>query len=420
MSPLFSTDPQAGALVLSEQKRQRETLTLIASENYASPAVLEAAGTVFTNKYADGVPGHRDYPGCGPSDEIEELARQRLCALFGPEHANVQPYCGSIANIAVFLATLRPGDTLLSMSVEDGGHPTHGSPENLSSRLYPAVRYGVDPASGLIDEAEIAALAKKERPKMLICGASSYPRRIDFRAFAEIAEETGALCLADIAHVAGLIAAGVYPSPGGRIPLITTTTHKTLRGPRGGAVLCDATYADAIDAAVYPGLQGGPLMHIIAAKAVCFAEAATAEFRGYADQVLTNATVLAKTLDGEGITLATGGTDTHLMVVDLKGIGISGEEAERALEAVGICADRCPFPGRNEDYVRTSGIRLGTPAATSRGMGDEEMRAIGHLVATVLRKSDVPTTLAEVKAEVAALACRFPITPDPCGAGREP
>jgi glycine hydroxymethyltransferase len=411
MSPLFSTDPHTNALVLSEQQRQRETLTLIASENYASPAVLEAAGTVCTNKYADGVPGNRDYPGCGPCDGIEDLARQRLCTLFGTEYSNVQPYSGSVANIAVFLATLKPGDTLLSMSVEDGGHPTHGSTENLSGRLYPAVRYGVDPVSGLIDEAEIAALAKKERPKMLICGASSYPRRIDFRAFAEIAEETGALCLADIAHVAGLIAAGVYPSPGGRIPLITTTTHKTLRGPRGGAVLCDASYADAIDSAVYPGLQGGPLMHIIAAKAVCFAEAATAGFRGYGRRVLANATVLAKTLEDEGIVLATGGTDTHLMIVDLEDLGISWEEAERALEAAGICADRCPFPGRNEDYVRATGIRLGTPAATSRGMGDEEMRAIGHFVATVLRKSDAPATLTAVKAEVAALAGRFPIAP---------
>ncbi|MDG6257691.1 MAG: serine hydroxymethyltransferase [Methanomicrobiaceae archaeon] len=411
MPPITAHDPEVAALIARETARQNAALTLVASENYASHAVLAAAGSALTNKYADGYPGARDYPGCEVCDDIETLARERLCRLFGAGHANVQPYSGSVANLAVYCALLNPGDRILSMKVEDGGHHTHGSPEHLSGRLYRAARYGVDPATGLLDYAEIAAAVRREQPALLICGGSFYPRTIDFGAFAEIADEAGTLCLADIAHLAGLIAGGQHPSPAGAVPLITTTTHKTLRGPRGGAILCDAEYAEEIDAAVYPCLQGGPLMHIIAAKAVCCAEAMTPAFKDYSRRVVANAKVLATALAAEGFSPFTGGTDTHLLVLDLAGAGIRGCDAEGALSRAGIAADRCPVPGRGEGYDTAGGIRLGTPAATTRGMGEEEMKALASLIAGILRNPHHPGRIGEARREVAQLARTFPVSP---------
>jgi glycine hydroxymethyltransferase len=411
MSHPISRDPDVATLSARETGRQNATLTLIASENYASPAVLDAAGSALTNKYVDGYPGARDYPGCEVCDAVEDLARHRLCRLFGVDHANVQPYSGSVANLAVYCAVLNPGDRILSMRTGDGGHHTHGSPEHLSGRLYRAEHYGVDPATGLLDYAEVAAAARRTKPDLLICGASFYPRTIDFSAFAEIAEETGALCLADIAHIAGLIAGREHPSPAGAVPLITTTTHKTLRGPRGGAILCDGEYAERIDAAVYPCLQGGPLMHIIAAKAVCFAEAQTPAYQDYCRRVVANARTLAAALEAEGFTPVTGGTDTHLLVLDLTGEGWNGIEAEEALYHAGIAADRCPVPGRGEEYDTAGGIRLGTPAATTRGMGKEEMKALASLIADVLRNPGDPHRIDAMRCEVEALAERFPVFP---------
>jgi glycine hydroxymethyltransferase len=408
MHILSQYDPKTARIVEAEAQRQAHGITLIASENYASRAILEAAGTVFTNKYVDNTPGHRDYPCCAWADEIEVLARDRLCHLFGADHANVQPYCGSAANMAVLFATLSPGDTIMSLKVEDGGHHTHGSAENFSGRLYNAVRYGVDPETGLLDYEVIADLARKTKPAMLICGASMYPRTIDFRLFAEIAEDCNALCLADVAHIAGLIAAGFHPSPVGHIPLVTMSTHKTLRGPRGGAIICTKDLGDAIDQSVYPCLQGGPLMHIIAAKSVCFHEALQPSFGEYVWGVLTNAQTLASALGEEGLQLACGGTDTHLMVVDLNGTGISGGEAETALQAAGICADRCPVPGRGEDFSCAGGIRIGTPAVSTRGMGEEEMKVIGHCIGRLLQNPHNADSITEVRMEIKELACQYP------------
>jgi glycine hydroxymethyltransferase len=408
MPPDMSSDPDVAALIARETERQNATLTLIASENYASRAVLDAAGSALTNKYADGYPGIRDYPGCEVCDAVEALARERLCRLFGADHANVQPYSGSVANLAVFGAVLRPGDRILSLAVADGGHHTHGSPDHIAGRLYGAEHYGVDPSTGLLDYAEIAAIARREQPDLLICGGSFYPREIDFGAFAEIAEETGALCLADIAHLAGLIAGQQHPSPVGAIPLVTTTTHKTLRGPRGGAILCATEFAERIDAALYPGVQGGPLMHIIAAKAVCFAEAESPAFEDYCRRVVANARALAAALEAEGFVPVTGGTDTHLLILDLAGEGVQGHDAESALSRAGIAADHCPVPGRGEGFDTATGIRLGTPAATTRGMGEEEMKALASIIAGVLRN---PGRIDEARGDVAALAAGFPIRP---------
>lgn len=402
-----SGDPATAEAVRAERRRQHETVTLIASENYASPAVLEAAGTILTNKYVDGVPGAREYMGCGHCDTIEELARGRLCTLFETEYANVQPYSGSVANLAVYLAALRPGDRILSHATGDGGHHTHGSPDHISGRLYDAARYEVDPETGLLDYAEIADIARRVRPHLLICGASAYPRTIDFAAFGEIAEEVGAAGLADIAHIAGLIAAGVHPSPAGRQEWITTTTHKTLRGPRGGAVMCSKECAGAIDAAVAPGIQGGPLMHTIAGKAICFAEAQTGEFRDYARQVVKNAQTLAAALEAEGLTVFSGGTDNHLLILDCEGTGLSGHAAEAALFAAGICADHCPVPGRGQEYATAGGVRLGTPAVTTRGMGTGEMQALAGHIAAVLARPEDRDALSVTREEIRSLATGF-------------
>jgi len=403
-----SGDPITAEALRAEAARQQETVTLIASENYASPAILEATGSILTNKYVDGVPGARDYMGCEHCDTIERLARDRICALFGTEYANVQPYSGSVANLAVFFAALRPGDTIMSLAVGDGGHHTHGSPDHISGRLYDAVRYGIDPATGLPDYAEIAAIARRVRPHLLISGASAYPRTLDFAAFGEIAEECGAEGLADIAHIAGLIAAGVHPSPAGHQEWVTTTTHKTLRGPRGGAVMCIREYAGAIDAAVSPGIQGGPLMHTIAGKAICCAEAGTEAFCGYARQVVKNAQSLAAALDAEGLTIFSGGTDNHLLILDCDDTGLTGHTAEAALFAAGICADHCPVPGKGQEYRTAGGIRLGTPAATTRGMGTGEMQVLAGHIAGVLARPDDTDVLSESREAVRALALRFP------------
>ncbi len=403
-----SGDPITAGAIRAEAARQHETVTLIASENYASPAVLEAAGTILTNKYVDGVPGARDYMGCEHCDTIERLARDRICALFGTEYANVQPYSGSLANLAVYFAALRPGDRILSLAVGDGGHHTHGSPDHISGTLYDAVRYGIDPDTGLPDYAEIAAIARRVRPHLLISGASAYPRTIDFAVFGEIAEDCGAEGLADIAHIAGLIAAGLHPSPAGHQEWITTTTHKTLRGPRGGAVMCIREYAGAADAAVSPGVQGGPLMHTIAGKAICCAEAETGEFADYAIRVVRNARTLAAALESEGLTVFSGGTDNHLLILECDGTGLSGHAAEAALFAAGICADHCPVPGKSQEYATAGGIRLGTPAATTRGMGTEEMQALAGHIADILARPDDRDALKATREEVHRLALRFP------------
>jgi len=408
-APLAQTDPEIAAALKAEQKRQQDNLVMIASENLVSQAVLEAQGSVLTNKYAEGYPGARYYGGCSYVDRAEELARTRARQIFGAEHANVQPHSGTSANMAVYLALLKPGDRLLGMDLSHGGHLTHGSKVNISGRYYDAYSYGVDRSSHLIDLEQVRARALEVSPKLIIAGASSYPRQIDFAGFKDLAAEVGAIFMVDMAHTAGLIAAGVHPSPVGFAEIITATTHKTFRGPRGGLILSRKEYASQIDKAVFPGLQGGPLMHIIAAKAVAFKEAQQPEFVTYQKNVLSNAKSLATALTELGFDLVTGGTDTHLVLVDLRHKKISGNEAERLLEEVQITANKNVIPYDPKGANDPSGIRLGTPTLTSRGMGPEEMKKIAAIIGAAIDNRKDRLYLEQLQKEVNLLTSEFPV-----------
>ena len=391
----------------AELTRQRNNIELIASENIVSPAVLLAAGTVLTNKYAEGYPGKRYYGGCMCVDVVEDIARDRAKKLFGAEHANVQPHSGANANLAVFFALLNPGDTVLSMNLAHGGHLSHGSPVNISGKYFNIVPYGVADDNGRIDYDKVREVALSCKPKLILAGASAYSRVIDFAKFREIADEVGAYLMVDMAHIAGLVAAGVHPSPVPYADVVTTTTHKTLRGPRGGLILCREQYAKQIDKAVFPGTQGGPLMHIIAAKAVAFGEALTPEFVEYQKKIAENAQVLAAELKARGLNLVSDGTDNHLMLLDLRGTGITGKELEHRLDEVRITANKNTVPGDPESPFVTSGVRLGTPAVTSRGFGTEEMKLIAGWIADCVK--DFEGTKEKTLAEVSALCAKFPI-----------
>ncbi len=409
---LMEADPAVFEAVRAETLRQETQLELIASENFVSRAVLEAAGTVLTNKYAEGLPGKRYYGGCEYVDVAEELARERAKELFGADHANVQPHSGAQANAAVYLAFLKPGDRILGMDLSHGGHLTHGSHVNSSGLLYEAHHYGVREADGLIDYDEVRARAREIRPCMLVAGASAYPRILDFQAFGEIAREVDALLMVDMAHVAGLVAAGVHPTPIPHADVVTTTTHKTLRGPRGGLILSREEHRAAVDKAVFPGLQGGPLMHAIAAKAVAFGEALRPEFADYARQVVANARALGRRLMHHGFDLVSGGTDNHLLLVDLRNRGeLTGKVAEHALEEAGITVNKNTVPGEPRSPFVTSGLRIGTPALTTRGMGEEEMERIGDWIAQVLETPEDGDVRARVRLEVGELCRGFPLYP---------
>ena len=411
MSDLFSelriSDPEIAAACAAELDRQQRNIELIASENIVSRAVLQAAGGVLTNKYAEGYPGKRYYGGCGCVDVVEEIARERAKKLFGAEHANVQPHSGANANLAAFFALCEPGDTILGMNLAEGGHLSHGSPVNISGKYFHIVPYGVDPVTERIDYDRMEALAVENKPKMIIVGASAYSRIIDFARCREIADKVGAYLMVDMAHIAGLIAAGEHPSPVPYADVVTTTTHKTLRGPRGGMILCREEYAKAIDKAIFPGTQGGPLMHIIAAKAVAFGEALTDEFKAYAHQIVVNAKVLADELTKEGIELVSGGTDNHLMLLKLTSSGVTGKELERRLDEVRITANKNTIPGEPLSPFVTSGLRIGTPAVTTRGFKEPEMKQIAAWITAVIR--DFEGSKEQVAAEVAELCERFPI-----------
>ncbi|WP_138495791.1 serine hydroxymethyltransferase [Paenibacillus pinistramenti] len=395
-----------------ELKRQRNNIELIASENIVSEAVMEAMGSVLTNKYAEGYPGKRYYGGCEHVDIVEDLARDRAKELFGAEHANVQPHSGAQANLAVYLAALKPGDTVLGMNLAHGGHLTHGSPVNASGLLYNFVAYGVQEDTFKIDYDEVRKAAFKHRPRLIVAGASAYPRTIDFEAFASIANDVGALFMVDMAHIAGLVAAGVHPSPVPHAHFVTTTTHKTLRGPRGGMILCKKPWAQAIDKAIFPGIQGGPLMHVIASKAVALGEALQPSFKTYAENVVKNAKKLAETLLEEGLNLVSGGTDNHLMLIDTRNLSITGKDAEHVLDSIGITVNKNAIPFDPTSPFVTSGIRIGTPAATSRGMDEEAMVEIGRIIAAALRAPKDEAVLAQAKARVTALTDRFPLYPE--------
>ncbi|WP_411278768.1 serine hydroxymethyltransferase [Gemmatimonas sp.] len=405
---LLQADPEIAHLIDEETQRQSDGLELIASENFVSPAVMEAVGSTLTNKYAEGLPGKRYYGGCDVVDKIEQLAIDRLKQLFGAAHANVQPHSGASANAAVFLAFLKPGDTFLGMDLSQGGHLTHGSPVNFSGLLYHAVSYGVT-EDGIIDYEQMRARAREHKPKMIIAGYSAYSRTIDWQAFADVATEVGAIFMVDMAHFAGLAATGVYPSPVPFADVVTSTTHKTLRGPRGGIILCRAEHAKAIDKAIFPGMQGGPLEHVIAGKAVAFHEALQPSFTAYCRQVVENAKVLAEALMERGYHIVSGGTDNHLMLVDLRSKGLTGKVAEKVLDEAGITVNKNTVPKETQSPFVTSGIRLGTPAVTTRGMGREAMREIAGLIDRVLSAPDDRDTIAAVKVDVKALADTYPL-----------
>lgn len=404
---LKNFDPEVAASCERELSRQRHNIELIASENIVSEGVLLAAGSILTNKYAEGYPGKRYYGGCMYVDEVEELARERAKKLFGAEHANVQPHCGANANLAAFFAFLQPGDTVLSMSLAHGGHLSHGSPVNISGKYFHIVPYGVSDSTQTIDYDEVERLAIENKPKLILAGASAYPRIIDFKRFREIADKVGAYLMVDMAHIAGLVAAGLHPSPVPYADVVTSTTHKTLRGPRGGLILCKEQYAKAIDKAIFPGTQGGPLMHIIAAKAVAFGEALTDEFKQYQTQIIKNAQVLASELTAKGINLVSGGTDNHLMLLDLKGTGVTGKELERRLDEVHITANKNAIPNDPESPFITSGLRVGTPAVTSRGFKEPEMKLIAGWISDVIK--DFEGCKDRVTKEVIALCDKHPI-----------
>jgi glycine hydroxymethyltransferase len=408
-SALAQSDPEIFAAIEAEMRRQTGTLEMIASENFVSEAVLEAQGSVLTNKYAEGLPGKRYYGGCAHVDVAESLAIERAKRLFGADHANVQPHSGAQANMAVFFSQMKPGDTFLGMDLAHGGHLTHGSKVNFSGIMYHVVSYGVRRDTETIDYDQVASLAREHKPRMIIAGASAYPRQIDFARFAEIAAETGALFMVDMAHYAGLVAGGVYDSPVPHADFVTSTTHKTLRGPRSGIILCRQQHAKAVDKMVFPGIQGGPLMHVIAAKAVCFGEALRPSFRRYAARVVENARALGERLASEGMRLVSGGTDSHVLLVDVTPLGISGKQAEAALEEAGITCNKNMIPFDTRKPAESSGIRLGTPALTTRGFGPDEMRTIGAWIAAVLKNIDDEKLRARTRAAVAEMTARFPL-----------
>ena len=404
---LTSCDPEVGQAIFAEYERQNDGIELIASENFVSEAVLAAAGTILTNKYAEGYPGKRYYGGCQCVDVVENIARERAKKLFGAEYANVQPHSGSQANTAVYVALLQPGDTVMGMSLADGGHLTHGSPVNLSGLYYHFVPYGVDPETHLIDYDKLEEQAVTVKPKLIVAGASAYPRVIDFPRMAEIAKKCGAYLMVDMAHIAGLVAAGLHPSPVPYADVVTTTTHKTLRGPRGGMILCREELAKKIDKAIFPGIQGGPLLHIIAAKAVCFGEALKPEFRAYQEQIVKNAKILADTLVAEGFDLVSGGTDNHLMLVDLRRFGVTGKEMEHRLDEVHITVNKNAIPNDPQSPFITSGIRVGTPAATTRGLKEDDMVTVGRLIK--LAAADFENSAGYIRAEVARICEKYPL-----------
>jgi glycine hydroxymethyltransferase len=411
MENISKQDPEVLKAIGLELKRQRDNIELIASENIVSEAVLEAMGTVLTNKYAEGYPGKRYYGGCEHVDIVEDLARDRAKELFGAEHANVQPHSGAQANMAVYLAALKPGDTVLGMNLAHGGHLTHGSPVNASGLLYNFVAYGVQEDSFTIDYEEVRKLAFKHRPRMLVAGASAYPRTIDFEKLAAIANDVGALFMVDMAHIAGLVAAGLHPNPVPHAHFVTTTTHKTLRGPRGGLILCRKSWAAAIDKAVFPGTQGGPLMHIIAAKAVALGEALQPSFKEYAQNVINNAKVLSEELVAKGLNIVSGGTDNHLMLIDTRNLNITGKVAEHVLDSVGITANKNAIPFDPTSPFITSGVRIGTPAATTRGMDEAAMKVIAEVIAMVLKNPEDEAVLTKARGLVADLTAKFPLYP---------
>lgn len=409
LSSVSVADPEVYAAIRNEEERELTTLDLIASENYTSRAVRAAQGSILTNKYAEGYPGKRYYNGCEFVDVAEQLAIDRAKALFGAEHANVQPHCGSSANMAVYFAALQPGDTILAMSLAHGGHLTHGHKINFSGRYYKIVSYGVSPKTETIDYDELAELAKQNRPKLVVAGASAYPRVLDFKRMREIADSVGALLMVDMAHIAGLVAAGIHPSPVPYADFVTTTTHKTLRGPRAGMVLCREKFAQEIDRQVFPGLQGGPLMHTIAAKAVCFKEALAPAFKEYQRQVVKNARVLAAFLGRHGMRIVSGGTDNHLMLVDLTPLNTTGKDASTALEKAGIIVNKNAIPFDARPPAVTSGIRIGTPAVTTRGLKDAEMEILGGWIVAAVKNQSDDQALAGIKRDVVALATKYPV-----------
>lgn len=407
MNYLAHEDGQVGAWLEREYRRQQENIELIASENITSPAVMAAVGSCLTNKYAEGYPGRRYYGGCEYVDEIERLAVDRARQLFGAEHANVQPHSGAQANLAAYAALLQPGDTLVGMDLSGGGHLTHGSSVNQSGKLYHAVSYGVDPQTGRIDYDQVEDIVKKNRPKLLVAGASAYPRALDFKAFADIAHRHGALLLVDMAHIAGLVAGGQHESPVPYADVVTTTTHKTLRGPRGGVILCREEWAKKIDSAVFPGMQGGPLLHVIAGKAVCFREAMTAEFKEYARRVVENAAALAEAMRSEGFELVSGGTDNHLVLVDLRSHGVTGRALQERLDELHITMNKNAIPNDPEKPMVTSGVRIGTPCVTSRGFDAADMQTIAHCIARACRGE--ASDREYILSAVAALTEKYPL-----------
>lgn len=409
MDQLRKQDPAVLEAMNLELKRQRNNIELIASENIVSEAVMEAMGSVLTNKYAEGYPSKRYYGGCEYVDIVEDIARDRAKELFGAEHANVQPHSGAQANMAVYLAALNPGDTVLGMNLAHGGHLTHGSPVNASGLLYNFVAYGVQEDSFLIDYDEVRKAAFKHRPRLIVAGASAYPRIIDFEKIAAIANDVGALFMVDMAHIAGLVAAGLHPSPVPHAHFVTTTTHKTLRGPRGGLILCRKPWAAAIDKAVFPGTQGGPLMHVIASKAVALGEALQPSFKVYAENVVKNAKALAETLVAEGLNLVSGGTDNHLILIDTRNLNITGKVAEHVLDSIGITVNKNAIPFDPTSPFVTSGIRIGTPAATSRGMDEEAMKEIGRIIATTLKSPEDEAVLSSCRTRVSNLTEQYPL-----------
>ncbi|WP_333654955.1 serine hydroxymethyltransferase [Dissulfurispira sp.] len=402
-------DPEIYEAIVRETEREQNNILLIASENYASRAVLEAQGSAFTNKYAEGYPNKRYYGGCEYADVVERLAIERAKELFGAEHVNVQPHSGSQANMAVYFSFLKPGDTILGMNLAHGGHLSHGAPVNFTGMLYKIVSYGVNKDTGYIEMDEVRRLALQHKPKMIVVGASAYSRIIDFKAFSEISKEVGAYLLADIAHIAGLIAAGQHPSPIPYADFVTSTTHKTLRGPRGGIVMCRAEHAKAVDKMIFPGIQGGPLVHVIAAKAVALKEALTPEFKDYQKRVVSNAKRLAEGLIKRGFKIISGGTDNHLMLVDLGNMNVTGKEAEEALDKAGITVNKNSIPYDDKPPTITSGIRLGTPSITTRGMGDSEMDEIADIISNIIRNINNPSAIADMNGRVKALCDRHPI-----------
>jgi len=409
MSILETFDPEVASAIRKETERQEFNLELIASENFVSEAVLEAQGSVLTNKYAEGYPGKRYYGGCHNVDIVENLAIERAKELFGAEHANVQPHAGSQANMAVYYSVLEPGDTILGMNLSHGGHLTHGSPVNFSGRFFKVIPYGVSRETETIDYDEVERLAREHRPKLIVVGASAYPRIIDFAAFRTIADAVGAKVMVDMAHIAGLVAAGLHPNPVPHADFVTTTTHKTLRGPRGGMILCREEYAKVINSNIFPGIQGGPLMHVIAAKAVAFKEALSPEFKAYQQQIVRNAATLAGALMEYGFRLTSGGTDNHLMLLNFTGTDLTGKAAEEALDRAGITVNKNTVPFETRSPFVTSGIRIGTPAATTHGLKEEEMKLVARFIADVLHHVDDDAVITRVRGEVNELMKRFPL-----------